>query len=50
MAKNYIIAKKIGKDISIGIMQASTFKAAKKCLQYNNLSPENYTYKKKPRP
>jgi hypothetical protein len=47
--KNFILATKKRSGTEIGIMQASTFKAAKEYLTLNKLNPEKYTYKKKPR-
>jgi hypothetical protein len=47
--KNFILALKKGSGTKIGIMQATTFKAAKEYLALNKLDPENYTYEKKPR-
>ena len=45
--KNYILATK--GDHSIGVMQATTFKAAKQILIMNNLDPNKYELTKKER-
>ena len=43
--KKYIVARKKGTDLSIGIMGATTVEEAKKRMKNNNLPAEDYTYK-----
>ena len=43
--KKYIVAKKKGTDLSLGIMGATTVEQAKERMKNNNLPAEDYTYK-----
>lgn len=43
--KKYIVAKKKGTDLSLGIVGATTVEQAKERMKNNNLPAEDYTYK-----